>query len=112
SVSTLVSPSKIVNSTAGYLVPGRTWWYGEYEISQPNSAGSAAFPYSSFQVSPRPNCSYRTMSSSGAEHTAAALSSGRCVTDAPTSSPPFDPPHTASWPAVVQPSAMSFSAAA
>ena len=52
------------------------------------------------------------MSSSGAEHTAAAMRSGRCVTDAPTSRPPLDPPQTASWALLVQPSAMSFSAAA
>ena len=65
-----------------------------------------------FHVSPILNRSYRTMSSSGAEHTAAANSSGRCVTAAPTSSPPFDPPHTASRDGDVIPAAIRYSAAA
>ena len=53
---------------------------------------------------PRPNRSYRTMSSSGAEQMTAAYRSGRCVSAAPTSRPPFDPPEMASCPGVVQPS--------
>ena len=52
------------------------------------------------------------MSSSGAEHTTAAKRSGRCVSAAPTSSPPFEPPEIDSWAGVVQPPAISFSAAA
>jgi hypothetical protein len=69
-------------------------------------------PYSVFHVSPSPNRSYRTMSSSGAEHTAADSSDGHCVTAAPTSSPPFDPPHTASRSADVAPEEIRYSAAA
>ncbi len=69
-------------------------------------------PYSSFQVSPSPNRSYLTMSSSGAEHTAAAHSPGCWVIVAPTSRPPLEPPETASWPAVVQRSAISWRPAA
>ena len=52
------------------------------------------------------------MSSSGAEHTAAAYRSGRCVMAAPTSRPPFDPPEMDSCSRVVRPSAISVSAAA
>ena len=69
-------------------------------------------PYSVFHDSPSPNRSYRTMSSSGAEHTAAVNRSGRCVTAAPTSSPPFDPPHTASRPGDVIPAETRYAAAA
>ena len=52
------------------------------------------------------------MSSSGAEQTAAENSSGRWVIAAPTSSPPFDPPQTASRAGDVTPVAMRCSAAA
>jgi hypothetical protein len=52
------------------------------------------------------------MSSSGAEHTAAANRSGRWVTAAPVSSPPLDPPHTASRSRAVIPEAIRCSAAA
>ena len=52
------------------------------------------------------------MSSSGAEQMTAAYRSGRCVSAAPTSRPPFDPPEMASCSGVVQPSRISASAAA
>jgi hypothetical protein len=52
------------------------------------------------------------MSSSGAEQSTVAKSSGRWVSAAPTSSPPFEPPEMASFAGVVQPSAISFYAAA
>src|SRR5215475_9474169 len=81
--STRVSLANTVNSTAGYATPSVTRWYGEYPSSHSSSAADAAVPYSVFHVSPSPNRSYRTMSSSGAEQTTAENSSGRCVSAAP-----------------------------
>ena len=52
------------------------------------------------------------MSSSGAEQMTARVQLGRCVSAAPTSSPPFDPPEMASCSGVVHPSRISASAAA
>ena len=51
------------------------------------------------------------MSSNGAEHTTAANKPGDCTRDAPTSSPPFDPPEMASCPDVVHFSRIKKSAA-
>lgn len=52
------------------------------------------------------------MSSNGAEQTTAAYSSGRWVSAAPTSRPPFEPPEMASRSGVVTPEEIRCSAAA
>ena len=51
------------------------------------------------------------MSSNGAEQITAAYKPGACTSEAPTRSPPFDPPEMASCPAVVNPSRIRASAA-
>src|ERR1051325_6313848 len=44
--STRGSLAPVRNSTAGYFVPSRTWWYGEYAYSASNCALSLTVPHS------------------------------------------------------------------
>ena len=109
--STRVSPSKTVNNTAGcafplHVVVGRV----RQQPAELLGVGDGAVLV--VPGLPRPNRSYRTMSSSGAEHTAAALRSGRCVTTRRPAARRSNRPRRPAGPLVVHPSGMSFSAAA
>ena len=80
--------------------------------ASPSCSVSDAVPYSLVQVAPSRTARSAPCRAAVPSTRPPRTASGRCVTAAPTSSPPFEPPLMASCSGVVQPSSTSSSAAA
>ena len=78
-------------------------WCDEYVNRLRNAASFVGSPYSSTHNLPPVNLSKRSMSGTPTCTSAAANKSGRWLTTAPNSRPPFDAPCRAKPPAVVMP---------